>query len=88
MEQVCFAVAMSFEVSAMQLAAMQQALVTIGKSDEVHERLDYHAAIVPDVIDGAWRGVFRVGAELIGTPIQVHEYESLGPSAGRFGVSW
>jgi hypothetical protein len=190
-ERVCSAVAMPFEVSAMQLAGMEQALVTIGKHDEVHERLavetravllsphsarwhrggfaidlwstlnavggkpllesfnyemtrksfgpvvgpliklgatltgagpasmfarleslcslalrgvtftwvpsgknggtqafDYHAAIAGDVIDGAWRGVFRVGAELVGTPVQVHEYESLGPSAGRLRVSW
>lgn len=51
-------------------------------------RVTYPWAVPPEVVDGGWRGIFRVGGEMAGKGIRVERFRSESPRVFCFDVSW
>ncbi len=52
------------------------------------QTITYPIPVPADVMDAAWRGVYRVGAELMGKTVRIDRFEALSDRSCRFEVSW
>lgn len=52
------------------------------------QSIEYPCPIPADVLDAAWRGVFRLGSEMTGKTIRVDRFEAESDRRCRFEVSW
>ena len=52
------------------------------------QTITYPCPIPADVMDAAWRGVFRLASEMAGKIIRVDRFEAPTDRSCRFEVSW